>query len=444
MRTSIRLLVAAFAASLFAFVLAASGETRTPAPPPNTITLAGSSHKVCQLTGDSDHQFQPPQPTASQTVTDWGLTGTDNGYSFQWNGKLWFLFGDSPPTPLFNGQANKQTDPPRTPTDNDSIAFTSPQWSGQCPKLSFVQDSIGAFTNPVVMTAPGQAPVTLRTNEVPIAGIDVGQRMYVIFGTDNFASNPPGQPPSPRGGPTRSVIAVLEDASTLQFKYLYDLSTSNGKFVFDAITPGAGGYVYFWGVEGGPNNYRHSPLFFARKKAANIGHRGGMEYFHGFDQRGKPIFRGQESAAVPLFSDNPDCMGEHSVQWNPYVQRWVLLYNCSDDNSAHPRGIWMRLAKQPWGPWTQPQTIFAATSGLCIFIHRAVTASHPQCDNLSTPDRLGVQGGNYSPDIIAPFTTGVPAAAKTRASSTFYYTMSTWNPYQVVIMSTSIEGPPSR
>ena len=424
--------VVAFAPAL---ILAGSGGALAPVLPPNTVLQTGSSKKICQLTGDLDHQAHPPQPTASQTAANWGLSGTDNGYSFLWNGKLWFLFGDSPPTPLFHGQPNGQTDPPRTPLDNDAIASASPQWSGGCPTLSFAPNSIGAFTSPVVTTTSGQAPVTLRTNEVPIAGVGVGSQMYVIFGTDNPASNPPGGPSSPNGGPTRAVVAVLQDVGTQQYTYLYDFSKGpSAKFIFDAIAPGANGYLYFWGSGGGQTNYRHSTLFFARKRAASMGRPGGMEYFHGFDQRGKPLFRGTESAAVTLFSDSPDCVGEHSVQWNPYVQRWVLLYNCSNTGAANPRGIWMRLAKQPWGPWTQPQTIFATSGGLCLFIHRAVTSSQPQCDTLSTPERLGVQGGDYSPDLIAPFTTG------TRGSSTFYYTLSTWNPYQVVIMSTTIAG----
>jgi hypothetical protein len=277
--------------------------------------------------------------------------------------------------------------------------------------------------------------VTLRTNEVPMAGVGVNGQMYVIFGTDNPASNPPGGPSAPNGGPTRAVVAVLQDPSTLQFKYLYDFSKPpSGKFIFVAIAPGPSGYLYFWGSEGGQTNYRHSPLFFARKRAASIAQPGGMEYFHGFDHRGHAVFAKTESAAVPLFTDSPACMGEHSVQWNPYVKRWVLLYNCSNTTATNPRGIWMRLAVHAWGPWTKPRTIFASSSGLCAFIHRAVKPNQPQCDNLSTPNRMSVQGGNYSPFIVPTFTTGGGG------SSTFYFTLSTWNPYEVVLMSATIKS----
>ena len=94
----------------------------------------------------------------NQTETRFGLVGTDNGYSFEHAGKLWFLFGDSPPTPTFAGQPNGPGDPPRTPVDNDAIASAPPQWTGDCPKLSFAPNSIGAFTSRLVETAAREIP----------------------------------------------------------------------------------------------------------------------------------------------------------------------------------------------------------------------------------------------------------------------------------------------
>ena len=216
-------------------------------------------------------------------------------------------------------------------------------------------------------------------------------------------------------------------------------------FINTAIAPGANGDVYFWGTQGGLL-YRHSAPYFARKPAALLGQPGRMEYFTGLGTDGQPRFSSSETDAVPLFADHTgtssapaNCMGELSVQWNPFVQRWVMLYNCLDHTSANLPGIYMRLAPQPWGPWSAPQTIFNSSrdGGLCHFIHRAVTATQPACDDLSGPARLSVEGGN-PPYIIAPFTTGDAALA----ASTFYYTMSTWNPYVVIIMKTTIQGLP--
>jgi hypothetical protein len=97
----------------------------------------------------------------------------------------------------------------------------------------------------------------------------------------------------------------------------------------------------------------------------------------------------------------------------------------------------MRLAEQPWGPWSAPQTIFnpMRDEGYCHFIHRAVTPERPACDDLSGPKRLAVWGGDYGPYFISRFTTGDEA----RGISTSYYTVDTWNPYGQVIMKSTIQ-----
>jgi hypothetical protein len=74
------------------------------------LWVAGSSQKVCQLVGEVDRETG--QPTASQTATNYGLTGNDLGSSFMHAGELWFLFGDSQPAATFNGKPNAQADPP--------------------------------------------------------------------------------------------------------------------------------------------------------------------------------------------------------------------------------------------------------------------------------------------------------------------------------------------
>src|SRR5262245_35044615 len=53
----------------------------------------GSTVKVCQLTGDFDATRR--MPTKSATEKRFGIVGTDLGSSFEHDGKLWFLFGDT-------------------------------------------------------------------------------------------------------------------------------------------------------------------------------------------------------------------------------------------------------------------------------------------------------------------------------------------------------------
>ena len=376
------------------------------------------------------------QPTVNQTTSRFGLIGTDLGYSFEHNGKLFFLFGDSSASPTFNGKPNLFKDPPRTPDDNDAIAFSTDTSLNPCVKLDFVTDSIGAYKNPVVLNAQGKPAITLRAFEVPIAGISDGGRMYVIFGTDHttpFA--------------TRTVVGESDDnAST--FHYLYDLSKGpDAKFINVAIAQGQDGYLYFWGTQGG-SLYRKSPPFLARKPVGSMNSLNGIEYLHAVNSDGTPVFMPGETDATPLFHDYltdtqqaSDCMGELGVAWNPFVKRWLMLYNCQNDTPTNPHGIYMRFAGQPWGPWSEPQTIFSAVrdGGYCHFIHRVVNAQNPTpCDNVSDPGKQDVNGGGYGPYFLSRFTTGDAA----RATSTFYYTLSTWNPYTQVIMKSSIQTTP--
>src|ERR1700686_1778211 len=55
--------------------------------------VAGSTVKVEQLLGEEDKERH--QPTRSRTVTRYGLEGTDLGYSFEHDGRAYFLFGDT-------------------------------------------------------------------------------------------------------------------------------------------------------------------------------------------------------------------------------------------------------------------------------------------------------------------------------------------------------------
>src|ERR1017187_10196149 len=170
------------------------------------VWVPGSSQKVCQLVGELDHETG--QPTVSRTETNYGLSGNDLGSSFEHSGKLWFLFGDTQPTGTLKGKPNLNADPPRTVSDNDSVGLTSGSNIDPCLKLDFVRGSIGAYQSPVVLNAQGKPAIALSNFEVPIAGIDVAGRMFVIFATDdNQQTAAAGNP----GFSTRSVLAVSDD-----------------------------------------------------------------------------------------------------------------------------------------------------------------------------------------------------------------------------------------
>ena len=104
-----------------------------------------------------------------------------------------------------------------------------------------------------------------------------------------------------------------------------------------------------------------------------------------------------------------------------------MLYNC--DN---PRGVKLRTADQPWGPWSDFQNLFEPwiDNGYCNFIH--VNWNNSNCDNVHDPGREYEWGGEYGPYQFEKLATG------NDTSTTIYYTMSTWNPYTVVLMKSKL------
>jgi hypothetical protein len=116
-------------------------------------------------------------------------------------------------------------------------------------------------------------------------------------------------------------------------------------------------------------------------------------------------------------------MSELSVRWNYYLGKWIMLYNCDLCNT---RGVIVRLADSPWGPWSSPKIVFDPSEGYGRFIHQ------PGMDNLNDRDRDGPSdwGDIYGPYQMAPYATGI----KGRYTK-IYFTLSTWNPYQTIQMS---------
>ena len=360
--------------------------------------VPGSTQEICQLTGTANRG----------NAERFGLIAADRGYSFLHEGKLWFLFGDSQPTPFFpqNGPHDPNTNNTRNRwgpgsstanLNNDSIAFAATTAPAMCPSLQFVPQrtpAVGAYTSPS-LSYDGTA-IPLRTNESPFAGVDVNGKTYVIFGTNN--PNDTNTPETCRdektqfclGSPFTTVLGRLDDRDALQFTGLYTFSgpppgqapTTAGRFIQVAIAPGPDGYLYFFGTTGGGQRpgarpcgtadecYRHSYVRLARMLPQEIEHATNgraakLEFWAQSAGATGDWVDGDESAATPLFRDDPPCLGEAGVEYNQGLRQWVMLYNCV---TASPSGIQMRTAPSPQGPWTTPQVIFnpERDRGLCL------------------------------------------------------------------------------
>ena len=366
-----------------------------PQAPAQTVSVVpGSVSKVCQLIGNFDKQLN--MSTTGLTKTRYGVGGTDLGSSFEHQGVVVFLFGDT------NGNGSAPY-----PVKNDSFAnVTSSADPDNCLSLQFYSKSPGSFLPPIV---PG---ISQGTDEVPAGGVDVAGTIYAYF-TTNYTTTKL----------TESLVLARFNDTTEMFTPLYTLSDS--KFVIISVVK-----VNDSDVHGLPDKSGQGLLIFgsaiasgdtylAYQPQSSIENRSTIRYFAGLDSAGNPVWSMTEVDAVRLFHDSAIAIGKLSVQWNPFLNDWISLYG----------GATLRFAPSPWGPWSGPVTLFdPVVSGFGLFIHS------PGHDNLSDATRENIPGRAYAPYIIDTFTKG------SNGISTIYFTMSTWNPYTVVLMKATLQS----
>lgn len=375
--------------------------THTPtAPAPDSeadqVGIGSGAEKISQLVGDYDRERQAP--TRNLTQQRYRLDRTDLGIPFQHKGRTYLLFGDA-------------WDPP-----DDPIAYTTDTNPEDGLDLVFLQNDTGRY-HPI--RVPG---ISLGTYEVPSEGVSVNERMFIYVTTDHSEEVVMG----------RSAVAVSDDDG-YSFSYLYDLSTEhfiNVSVVKTDLARWEGfpesegtGLVVF-----GSGRYRESDVRLAFQPADEIENPDQIRYFAGFDQQNQPRWSGLEEDARALFQQ--PCVGEFSVSYNRFIEQWIMLYNCGFEEA---RGINLRTGPEPWGPWSEPVILFDPwdDGGYCHFMH--VDWEYRNCDQVHDPGRENEWGGEYGPYQLEGLAVGGPSA------TTIYFTMSTWNPYTVVLMKASLE-----
>jgi hypothetical protein len=367
--------------------------------------LARRAQKIVQLTGEFDREgwngTGTPKFAFNRTESKFRIIGTDLGVSFVHQERLYFLFGDT--WRVGHGTPND---------DLDAIAYSVDKNVDNGLKLTFLPKS------PLV---PGIAQGAF---EVPLDGVSWNGGMYVFFSTDHRVA----------GIYTmmgRSILA-RSDNNGLDFTLLYEVSRYKFINVSTVIVdahehglPGDGPQLVVFGS----GRYRSSDVYLAVKPAAKMEEPGGfLFYAGGFSQ---PQWSRNEDSAVPLFGEG--CVGELSVRWNPLLGAWVCLYNGdwpADRSSVG--GIVMRWAKRPYGPWSKGDLVFSVNDGLGKFMHLP-NADHTQ-EGFGS-DRSADSGGMYGPYQIPQYSRWSDNGVQ------IYFTMSTANPYQAMLMTASIPAP---
>ncbi|MBI3678117.1 MAG: DUF4185 domain-containing protein [Proteobacteria bacterium] len=453
-----------FAAAIAA--LPAAAHASTPA-------LIGSSTKVCQLTGETD--WLTNQPTDAKTLSQFGLDAVDLGFPVDSApGPLYLLFGD----------AWQPHHPPGSPADgppDDALGITA---RTAVPDAKTCLDMKLAMAAPQFYASPTVVPpVQQGFFNVPTGGIFLDKSFYGFFWINHCVlptvlapdpSNPLSLPaPNPpncfettaSNSVGRNVIARATPADPVTF---HRIAGPPALIPLPPVTMPSG-FIYVSAAEPPPDKtprilviappipvfgvprYRASVPYLALAPRATFANPMTWKFFAGFSA-GNPVWvtrqqweSGQNASGqwVPppgaeILSPVPAgerCIGEHSVTFNAALQAWLMLYNCG------PWQIEARTAPKSWGPWSDPIVLLSLThdpSVVCTIIMN-ITGCGPNQRNY-----WPVNGSNFMPGFFyAPFVmnrytqSAVPGPGQTHAA-TIYWLLSTWNPYDVIVMKSQI------
>ena len=386
------------------------------------ITLTwnpGSTVKLEQVIGDKDWASAAKGttlPTASLTNTKYGVFGTDIGTSFEHNGQVLFLFGDT-----------RAEDPAINLGAVDPIAYSSTT-SGESPLLlDFYKD---AANKTLWFKPPG---VQMAGNNVPNAGISLSDGLYIVA----------------NAGADHSKADINENAYSLLVKFDETAKTfttgrtisqlPGGHFVYTSLHA-LGSDVYMFGA----GKYRASDIYLSKTPASGFWAGTGTQYFAG-RVNGQPTWVSSEAAAVPIVQDNPlngpawpndnPSVGNMTVAYSDALGMWLMTYDGGRQSPA-TRGVYLTYAKDPWGPWAAPILIYNTPRdpGFGLFIHNpsAVPSDGLNGPTIGANDPVTTPGGAYAPSIIGRFTSVSGNTLR------IYWLVSTWNPYTVVKMRSEL------
>lgn len=312
-----------------------------------------------------------------------GVVGLAQGVTFPASGKLVALFGDS----------FEQYD--------DLVGFAPLAFpSSGLPSISWA---------PSPLRVPS---IDLGRGNVPVEGLSVGDKTYAFFAT--------GWDEATRRYTGSALAHTTGDLASLAL----DFASTTGKFVHVSVVQDAGtAWIYGSGAD-----FRRSPIHLAKVSVDALGDRSKWSYFS------QGAFLADESAARPLIDHG--CVGELSVRKHPRLGLYVMAYQCSV-----PRGVLVRLARSPTGPWSAAINVMDGTrvdGGSGRTTHAApATVGYDDglSDGRTRSDEAGIE---YGPYLVPEWFDAVTTPERTFA---IVYTMSTLNPYTVWLMRTVLGEP---
>jgi hypothetical protein len=447
---------------LVATVAASAAETGAPGPP----VRIGTTEKICQLTGDTD--WETGRPTPGRTFVNFGLDAADLGYPVEHAGKLILLFGDSWPPPHPRGSVAE------VPPDDavGVVVRREAPTRDKCLEMQVHQKPGTRMFAPATIIGP--TPVKQGFFNVPSGGVSGADGLYAFFWTNHCVDPNPLRPAAddPLARPEASQKCPETDDRNSIGRGVMARSEDDGR-TFSHVVAMPAGFVYATAVNTQPQlylpedqrlgilifgvpRYRASVPYLAQAPLETFGNPATWRFFVGRTPEGQPKWvthaewmRGVAPPAAPgprpwkppgepaIFvpvANTGHCVGEFSITYNPPLGMWLMLHQC-------PRGVSARIAAAPWGPWSTPAEILGGDDGV-------------GCRLVMTPDGCGNRrnfwphkhpngkieaGGFYAPYVLNRYTGAAPGNGPGRRS-TIYWVVSSWNPYEVSVMRTTLQS----
>lgn len=261
------------------------------------------------------------------------VCGADLGSMFDWNGKVYNVFGDTFGCPLNPNQPNWRSNTLATTTDatpSDGITFNN--WI------------VGADGKAKEIIANDAGPST--ETAIPTYGVSIGTTGYLYYFEGQI---------SPSWTCNYSSVAKSTDGGQNWTK-LSGLKWAPGNFNQVAIYK-KDGYVYFFGIPCA----RAGGARMMRVLEGSIENKATYEYLTGYDATSNPIWTvNAESSAVSIV---PAPVGELSVRFDNYLGQYIMMYL----KDVSPYTIEIRSAPNLWGPWSDPQTVTTGATYPCVY-----------------------------------------------------------------------------
>jgi hypothetical protein len=327
-------------------------------------------------------------PDAADSMREVDVCGTDIGTMAELDGRIYFAFGD---TFGYDGDAcprhgpNWRSNVLAASSDSDpsdGIAFDWWLTDGRGRAIAVTEGAKQrAFTEPVG-----------EQTRIPTAMVSVGGRLYLHFmSVHGFAA---------QGGVwtcnfSRFLFSDDAGSSWREAPDVFGRRDADINMLALTNERGAGNesgeYVYALATPCG----RFGGARVARVEADAVLDRAAWQFAASVSQDGVPSWSPDADAAAVIV---PAPVGEASLLWNPYLERWLYSYL-----NEHTRSLELREAPYPWGPWSAAHTL--ATAGEYPMLYGA----------FMTPSYLQDEG------------------------RTLYFVMSMFGPYNTFIMEATLD-----